>query len=324
LLIGQRRSEGYLKLLIVHTRAREYEALIKSEIKEELPHFEIVAAADKSEVPSSIEDVDVILAWRIPKEIIRKATGLRWLASTGAGVDHLLVPGLPDHVAITKAPPIFAKAVAEYVMGYILYVSLAMERIVSNMQKRLWSVPEHFHLSGKLMGVLGMGTIGTEVARTARSFGMRVWGARRTPQPVEEAEKTFGREELTSFLPHLDFLVLTLPLTEETRNLIGKDEISLLKPTCWIINVSRGRIVNEDDLAQALGEGKLGGYVSDVFASEPLPGDSPLWNIPNVVITPHYAALTRPKEFVPHFTDNVRRFARGEALLFQIDKEKGY
>ena len=315
-----------LKLLIIHTRAREYEALIRSEIDEKLPHFEIVAATDKDEVPSSIEDVDVILAWRIPKEIIRKATGLRWLASTGAGVDHLIVPGLPDHVVITKAPPIFAKAVAEYVMGYVLYVSLGIERIVSNMQKRVWVVPEHFRLSGKLMGVLGIGTIGTEVAKTARSFGMRVWGARRTarPLPVEEVEKVFGREELTSFLPHLDFLALTLPLTEETRNLIGKDEIPLLKPTCWIINVSRGRIVNEDDLAQALDEGKLGGYVSDVFASEPLPGDSPLWNLPNVIVTPHYAALTRPEEFVPHFAANLRRFARGEALLFQIYKEKGY
>jgi glyoxylate/hydroxypyruvate reductase A len=315
-----------LKLLIIHTRACEYAALIKSEIDEELPHFEIIAATDKGEVPSSIEDVDVILAWRIPKEIIRKATGLRWLASTGAGVDHLIVPGLPDHVVITKAPPIFAKAVAEYVMGYVLHVSLGIERIVSNMRKRVWVVPEHFRLSGKLMGVLGIGTIGTEVAKTARSFGMRVWGVRRTaqPLPVEEAEKIFGREELTSFLPHLDFLALTLPLTEETRNLIGKDEISLLKPTCWIINVSRGRIVKEDDLAQALDEGKLGGYVSDVFASEPLPGDSPLWNLPNVIITPHYAALTRTKEFVPHFADNLRRFARGETLLFQIDKEKGY
>jgi phosphoglycerate dehydrogenase-like enzyme len=313
-----------LKLLIVHTRGREYEALIKSEIREELPRFEILAATDKSEVPSSIEDVDVILAWRIPKEIIRKATGLRWLASTGAGVDHLLVPGLPDHVVITKAPPIFAKAVAEYVMGYILFVSLGIERILSNIQKRLWSVPEHFRLSGKLMGVLGMGTIGTEVAKTARPFGIRVWGAMRTPRPVEEAEKIFGRDELADFLPHLDFLVLTLPLTEETRNLIGKNEISLLKPTCWLINVSRGRIVDEDNLARALGEGKLGGYVSDVFACEPLPGDSPLWNLPNVIITPHYAALTRPEEFVPHFADNLRRFARGEALLFQIDKEKGY
>jgi phosphoglycerate dehydrogenase-like enzyme len=313
-----------LKLLIVHARAHEYEVLIKTEIKAELPGFEIVAARDKGEVPSSIEDVDVILAWRIPKEIIKKATDLRWLASTGAGVDHLLVPGLPSGVVITKAPPIFARAITEYVIGYVLYVSLGTEKIVSNAQKRLWSVPEHFRLSGKLMGILGMGTIGTQVARTARSLGMRVWGVRRTAQPVEEAEKIFGREELASFLPDLDFLVLTLPLTEETRNLIGKDEISLLKPTCWIINVSRGRIVNEDDLAKALDERKLGGYISDVFATEPLPGDSPLWTLPNVIVTPHYAALTQPKEFVSYFADNLRRFARGEALLFQIDKERGY
>jgi phosphoglycerate dehydrogenase-like enzyme len=313
-----------LTLLIVHARAREYEALIKAEIKQELPGLEIVAASDKSEIPSSIKDVDVILAWRLPKEIITKATGLKWLASTGAGVDHLLVPGLPNEVVITKAPPIFARAITEYVIGYILYVSLGIEKVSSNMQKRLWSVPEHFRLSGKLMGILGMGTIGTHVARAARSFGMRVWGVRREPQLSEEAERIFGREELASFLPHPDFLALTLPLTGETRNMIGKDEISLLKPTCWIINVSRGRIVNEEDLVKPLCKGKLGGYISDVFASEPLPADSPLWTLPNVIVTPHYAALTQPQEFVPYFADNLRRFAKGETLLFQIDREKGY
>lgn len=318
-----------MKLLIVHARASEYEALIKAGIKDEIPSLEIVPVRDKSQVPSSIEDVDVILAWRIPKEIIKKATALKWLASTGAGVDHLLVPGLPGDVMITKAPPIFAGAISEYVIGYTLFVSLGMGNIMSDMKRRLWSVPKHFRLSGKLMGILGMGTIGTQVARTASFLGMRVWGMRRTVQREaaasgEEVEKIFGKEELVSFLPDLDFLVLTLPLTEETRNMIGKVQISLLKPTCWIINVSRGRIVNENDLGEALVNKKLGGYVSDVFATEPLPGNSPLWKLPNVIITPHYAALTHPGDFVPHFADNLRRFARGEALMFQIDRERGY
>ena len=318
-----------VKLLIVHARAQEYKTLIKDEIRDELPGLEIVAAKDKDGVPSSIGDVDAILAWRIPKETIRRATCLRWLASTGAGVDHLLVPGLPEGVAITKAPPIFAMAITEYVIGYILYVSLGMERIVFNSRKRLWSVPEHSHLSGKLMGILGMGTIGTQVARTARGFGMRIWGVRRTArrakdQPIGEVERMFGRKELASFLTELDFLILTLPLTDETRDMIGKEEISLLKPTCWIINVSRGRIINEDDLAHALRRKTLGGYISDVFAVEPLPKDSPLWGLPNVIITPHYAALTQPKDFVPYFAENLRRFARGDALLFQIDRAKGY
>jgi len=175
-----------------------------------------------------------------------------------------------------------------------------------------------------LMGILGMGTIGTRVATVATAFGMRVWGVRRTAVPVREAEKIFGKEELAAFLPHPDFLVLTLPLTDETRNIIGKDEIALLKPGCWIINVSRGRIVNEEDLAQALCKGRLGGYVSDVFASEPLPRESPLWGFHNVIVTPHYAALTEPAVFVPYFAENLRRFARGEDLLFQIDRDKGY
>ncbi|MCX5801544.1 MAG: D-2-hydroxyacid dehydrogenase [Candidatus Eisenbacteria bacterium] len=322
--------------MIIHARAFEYEALIRAEVRDDLPDLEIVAARDKNDLPSSIEDAEAILAWRIPKDIIRRATGLKWLASTGAGVDHLLLPELPLDVQITKAPPIFAEAISEYVMGYTLYVSLGMEKILFNARNRVWSVPEHFRLSGKLMGILGMGTIGTHVARAAKLFGMNVWGVRRTAEragatPAQGtqaasggADRILGRDELESFLPHLDFLVLTLPLTEETRGMIGKDEISLLKPTCWIINVSRGRIVDEDDLARVLGEGKLGGYVSDVFASEPLPEDSPLWRLPNVIITPHYAALTQPEEFVPHFADNLKRFARGEALLFRIDREKGY
>ncbi|MFH0777312.1 MAG: D-2-hydroxyacid dehydrogenase [Candidatus Eisenbacteria bacterium] len=309
-----------LKLLIVHERAPEYARLIR----EELPGIQIVAARDKAEIPPSLDDVGVILAWRFPKEILRAATGVRWVASTGAGVDHLLVSELSEDVVITKAPPIFGRLITEYVLGYVLSVSLRVEEIVSNRAKRLWVVPQRAEVAGKLMGILGMGTIGTRVAKAARALDMRVWGMRRTAVPCDEAERVFGRDELSSFLPELDFLVMTLPLTPETRNLIGAPELSLLRPTCWIVNVGRGRIVNEESLVHALEAGQLGGYVSDVFSTEPLPADSALWTLPNSIVTPHYGALTKPDEFVPHFAENVRRFLAGRPLLFQVDRRKGY
>lgn len=318
-----------MKLLIAHARAQEYRNLIEASLGGEIPDLKIEAAGRGEEFPSSAADADVILAWRIPKALLRSASSLKWLASTGAGVDHLLFPDLPESVTVTKAPPIFAAAVSEYVMGYILHVSLGVEEIVFNLRKRHWSVPRHFHLQGKLMGVLGMGTIGCQVARTARCFGMRVWGVTRTLRRAQdparmEAERMFGKDDIASFLPDLDFFVLTLPLTDETRNMIGKKEVSLLKPTCWIVNVSRGRIVDEDDLAEALRRKAIGGYISDVFSEEPLQRSSPLWKCPNVILTPHYAALTQPADFVPHFVENLKRFARGEPLRFQIDRTKGY
>ncbi len=309
-----------MRLLIVHSRAPEYAELIA----QGLPNLDITAARSGKEVPHSIKDIDVILAWRFPKEILRRATGLRWLASTGAGVDHLILPGLPPEVVLTKAPPIFSQLITEYVMGFILYVTLNIEEIVSNKRRKVWAVPPRMSLNGKVMGILGIGTIGTEVAKAANLFGMTVWGMRRTPPPVKEAERTFTKSELESFLPGLDFLVVTLPLTDETKNLIGAREISLLKPDCWIVNVARGRIFNEAALASALKEGRVGGYVSDVFGVEPLPQTSPLWDLPNAIITPHYAALTQPEEFVPYFVDNARRYLRGEPLRFTVDLKKGY
>jgi glyoxylate/hydroxypyruvate reductase A len=309
-----------LRLLIVHSRAPEYAALIR----EGLPNLEIIAARSGKEVPSSIKDVDVILAWRFPKEMLKRATGVRWLASTGAGIDHLMAPGLPEDVVVTKAPPIFGKAIAEYVMGFILYLTLNIEEIVTNKRRRVWAVPRRMSLNGRVMGILGLGTIGTEVAAAARTFGMTVWGVRKAPRPVKEAERVFGKNELEDFLPAVDFLVVTLPLTRETSNLIKAREISLLKPECWIVNVARGRIFDEVALAAALKEGRVGGYISDVFGVEPLPQTSPLWTLPNVIITPHYGALTQPEEFVPHFVDNARRYLRGEPLRHRVDRKKGY
>jgi phosphoglycerate dehydrogenase-like enzyme len=309
-----------LKLLIINQQAHRYEALIK----EQLPELEIVAAKNKGEIPALIEDVDVVLAWRVPKDVLKRAANVRWLASTGAGVDHLFMPELGDDVVITKAPPLFGRSIAEYVIGYALHVSMRVEEVLGNMKKKSWAVPERFGLHGRLMGILGMGAIGTEVAKTARFFGMKVWGLARTRRPLPEADRVFGVDELQDFLARPDFLAVTLPLTDETRNMLGADQFALMKSSCWIINVGRGRILDEESLATKLREGNIGGYVADVFATEPLPEESPLWTLPNAIITPHYAGLTRPEDFVPSFVDNVRRFSSRSPLHFQIDRQKGY
>ncbi len=309
-----------MKLLIITQQAHEYEVLIKRE----LPDLEIVAARNKSEIPASIDDVDVILAWRVPKDILKRASGVRWLASTGAGVDHLFLPEMPDDVVITKAPPLFGGFIAEYVMAFVLHVSMRVEEVLSNMEKKTWAVPDRFSLHEKLMGVLGMGAIGTEVAKAARFFGMKVWGLGRTRRPRPEADRVFCVDELQDFLSGPDFIAITLPLTHETRGMLGASELDSVKSTCWMINVGRGRILDEESLATKLREGAIGGYVADVFATEPLPESSPLWALPNSIITPHYGGLTRPEDFVPSFVDNIRRFRSGRPLKFQIDRRNGY
>jgi phosphoglycerate dehydrogenase-like enzyme len=172
--------------------------------------------------------------------------------------------------------------------------------------------------------VAGLGDIGRAVARAAGAFGMRVIGVSRSGRPVREAERVYRIRAIRQALSLADFVVLTLPLTPETRGLMGEAELAAMKPTAWLVNVARGPIVDETALVQALAEKRIGGAVLDVFDQEPLPPEHPLWGIETCVITPHMAGPSTPEEIAPIFQDNLRRHLAGRPLRYVVDRRRGY
>jgi phosphoglycerate dehydrogenase-like enzyme len=186
----------------------------------------------------------------------------------------------------------------------------------ANQREHAWQRVECDELTGKTLVVVGVGGIGREVARLASAFGMRVLGVRRSPGPEPHVEALYPPERLAEVLPQADYLVLACPLTRETRGLINAERLALLTPDAYLVNIARGGVVVEAALIEALRAGRLAGAALDVFEQEPLPPESPLWSLPNVIVTPHNSAAS-PRTLdrgAAIFLDNLRRFAANEPL----------
>jgi len=272
-----------------------------------------------------IAEADVLYAWKFPPALYAKATRLAWLQAMGAGVDWALTPELPSRVTVTRAPGIFGPWIAEYVMGWCAWVTQRMAMYLEAQRERRWiaaRLPDR--LRGKTLTVVGLGDVGRAVARAARAFGMRVVGVNRSGRAAREAERVYASRDLTRALAEADFTVLTVPLTRETRHLIGRRQLEAMKPGAWLVNVARGDVLDEAALVEALRTRRIAGAVLDVFAVEPLPPDHPLWTLPNVVITPHIAGPGTPEELAPVFNDNLARFLAGRRLRHVVDRARGY
>ena len=272
-----------------------------------------------------LADVEAIYAWKFPAELYARAPCLAWLQVMGAGVDWALVPELPAHVTVTRAPGIFGPWMAEYVMGWMLWITQRMSTYLDAQRERRWVgqvLPER--ISGKTLAIVGLGDVGRTVARAARAAGMRVVGVSRSGRAVAGVARAVSLRGLHRALGEADFVVVTVPLTPATERLIAEPELRAMRSTAWLINVARGPIVDDAALVQALERRALGGAVLDVFAQEPLPADHPLWRTPNVVITPHISGPSTPDEIAPIFDDNLARFVAGRQLRHIVDRARGY
>lgn len=248
--------------------------------------------------------------------VLFRAPALQWLHACYAGLDHPVYNRLREQgVRLTNSAGASATPIAHTVMMHVIALCRDARRFAVAQSKHEWPEREVSDVEGRTMGIIGLGSIGAEVARLAAHFGIRVIGMRRTPSGDEPCE-TWPTSRLHELLPLVDDLVLTAPLTDETRNMIGAHELSLLRPGAHLVNVGRGELVDEPALAAALTSGHLGGAALDVFVVEPLPADSPLWDLPNVIITPHSAGGTPlgAVRAVAIFTDNLGRWVRGEPL----------
>ena len=257
--------------------------------------------------------------------VLHQAPALRWFHSFAAGVDHPWFQGfLARGVRVTTSSGASAVPIAQTVMLYVLALSRDLPGWLAEQAARRWSPRPIEDVSGQVLAVAGLGPIGLEVARLAAAFGMRVVGFRRAPRGDEPCE-THALAELDAFLPEADWLVLALPLADETRHLLGARRLALLPPRARVINVGRGALVDEAALAAALAEGRLGGAALDVFEVEPLPAESPLWSLPNVIVTPHSSG-TNPGNHLRAaeiFLDNLGRYERGEPLRNEVKAGSG-
>lgn len=308
-------------VLILAPDAAEYAAAIEHESGAFAP---LTACRTPSEARKRYDAQPVLLgAPDLIAEIIDELEAVRWVQSTWAGVRPLLEAGRRDYV-LTGVKGVFGPAMAEYVVGHLLARELDIPGRSDRQRRREWFDAPSGTLRGKLAGILGTGSIGRHVAATLHGFGVQVRGLNRSGADAPPFDAVFSRGELASFLRGLDYLVCVLPDTAETRHLLNADTLAALPPHAVVVNVGRGSVLDSGALAEALRRGRLGGAVLDVFEEEPLPADSPLWDVPKLTITAHVAARSIPAEITPLFLRNYEHFVAGDPLEFVVDFERRY
>lgn len=271
--------------------------------------------------------------WVKLRDVWPDARDLRWIHGAGAGVDPLLFPELVrSQVVVTNSRGIYDRAMAEYVLGLMLAVAKDLPRTVDLQRRREWQHRESERLDGRTVVVVGAGSIGREIARLVRALGMRVLGVARHPRRTGPGtgdpafERVVGIDDLQAVLPEADYVVLSMPLTPETRGLFGAAALARMKPTARLINVGRGAVVDEAALVDALRSRRIAGAALDVYAAEPLPAGHPYWDLPDVIVSPHMSGDFKGwREAVSAlFVENFRRWLAGSPLLNVVDKERGY
>lgn len=311
----------------------------------------MVRAHSKAEIDSAIGDAEILFSWAPGEAAMAKAERLRWLHAPAAGVGAYLTPSfLRRGATITNSRGAHAIPISEHVLGMLIGLTRRLraaivEQTTTRMKRENWwvgpEVPGELH--GKTLGLFGYGAIGREIARRARGFGMRIVALRRNPMaatewdpellhalglPLEEprVDDIMGSDEFNRFLGQSDAVVVCSALTPETQGIFDARAFARMKPGTLFLNVGRGKIVREDDLIDAVATGHLGGAALDVFDSEPLPEESRLYTLRNVILTPHVSGLSRG--FWPRamalFRLNLTRYRSGQPLLNRVDPERGY
>lgn len=289
---------------------------LMAEIQERVPDCEIEICDRVGAFAEALKGADVLLTNRLPSRFYEDVDGLSWMQVISAGVDHYDLDALGDAgVVVTNASGVHGKPIAEHVLGYMLAFERKILTGIEQQRDRQWVRYQPGELTGKTLCVVGLGAIGSEIARIGDALGMEVVGIRGNPDRGSEyATEVRGADDLDSLLPRADYIVLACPLTEETRNLFGTDEFVSMKQSAVLVNIARGAVVGEEALIAALSSGRISGAALDVTEQEPLPKDSPLWSMPNVLVTPHVAGLTPRywERIADIFAENYADFVDGK------------
>jgi phosphoglycerate dehydrogenase-like enzyme len=330
-------------ILSARVRPRDLER-----IQAAAPGSRIVNLSVEGLADGPVDDVEVLLrGWLVAEafdRLLARAPHLTWVHSATSGVERALTPAaLARDVLVTNARGVFSRPIAEHVLLMILAISRHLPELLELQRERTWQPLEGRELRELTIGIVGYGSLGRSVASLATAFGARVIALRRRPTPAEATragagddgdelpiepavERVLGPDELHTLLAESDVVVLAAPLTSETEGMIDEAAVAAMKRESWLINVARGRLVDDTALIRALRDHRIGGAALDTFRDEPLPPSSPYWDLPNVILTPHTAwssarVLDRSIEL---FCDNLIRFSRGEPLRNVVDPAAGY
>jgi phosphoglycerate dehydrogenase-like enzyme len=295
----------------------------------------IVHLPDYKRVDEEILDAEIAITWSIRPGQIAAAKKLRWIHSPAAAVHQLIFPELINSdIVLTNAREVHGPVVAEHVIALIFALAKKIPGSVRLQQKHAWGqqalwdeLPRVREVAGATVGLVGMGSIGRAVSKTAKALGMRVVAVREHPEKGSEGgDAVFGPAQIEEVFRAADYIVLAAPVTDSTKTIANAERLALMKPDACLINVGRGALVDEAALAAALREKKIGGAALDVFPKEPLAANSPLWDVTNLLITPHTAALTDRlwERHYALFSENLRRYLNRQPLLGLVDKQKGY
>ncbi|NMD53480.1 D-2-hydroxyacid dehydrogenase [Shewanella sp. DNRA4] len=307
------------KLLLLTKANEQYRQLIEAQ---QLPDLELL-----DDNPANIAQADIWLAEpKLAAPLVPHAKELKWLQSSFAGIDALMGPRARKDYQLTNIKGIFGPLMSEYLFGYLLAHVRGHHFYQAQQQQKSWQVQSatRTSLQGMRLLLLGTGSIAQHVAKTAKQFGMHVTGINHSGREVEGFDVILPLSQLTQCLSHSDVVTNLLPSTPETRQLLNQSMIAKLKADAILVNVGRGDVLDLDALNAQLIAQPAQQAILDVFMQEPLPATHPIWERPNVIITPHISAPSQPEQIVRIFSDNYRRYIAAEPLQNQVDFTQGY
>lgn len=293
--------------------------------------IEIVSAKKAEGVDEKLKEFDVLVTSlpEVKQETFERMGNLKWVQCAMAGINHLPLDYFREKdIILTNARGVHRVQMSEYTVGLLLAIVRRSDHYLKAQMKKKWDYVTNDELYGKTVGFLGVGAIAKETAKKLKAFDVRIIGVKNKVEEVEYFDEIYGKDQIDKVLEQSDYIITLLPLTDETYHIIGEEQFKKMKDTAWFINIARGSIVDEKALVKALQEGRIAGAGLDVFEQEPLPGDSPLWDMENVILTPHIAGPTPyyMERFVDVLLTNLEAYRAGkiEKMVNVVDYVRGY
>jgi D-2-hydroxyacid dehydrogenase (NADP+) len=304
-------------------------------LRRRFPHIQFLHATTPDERAEGLPVCEAVYTWILNDQELAQAPKLRWIHTSAVAVETLCLPELfARGIAVSNTRGVQAVPIAEHVMAVTLALAKQIPFVIEHQQQARWAQNEFvgerlpWLLKGRTLGMIGVGTIGSEIAKRAEAFGMRVIALRRRPAygTIGHVDRVYGKEELAEFLGQCHVLVICAPLTPDTHSMMGAIQFAQLPKGAVVVNVGRAKIIDTEALMAALQNGHLGGASLDVFPQEPLPKEHPLWRTQNVILTPHTSGFRQGHwdEVIDLFGDNLDRFLKGEPLKFRVEPDLGY
>lgn len=327
-----------MKVLIVHYHTFELwhaPPWLRPRLQRAFPEIEFVQLSNDRKLGKEIVDADVFIGWSLAPQFLAIAKKLRWVHSPAAAVNQLLTPELVNsEIVVTNSTGVHGPVVAEHALAVILALAKRLPQAMRYQARKTWSqdqlwkqLPRPREVDGATVALIGMGGIGREFTSRAKALGMTVLAVRENPANGPcGADRVYGTAELDLVLPEADYVLVCSPLTPATARIINRERLKKMKKDAYLVNVSRGQLIDESALLEALKRRRIAGAALDVFDHEPLPRSSKFWGLDNLLITPHTAAVTERlwERHLRFIGENLKRFIAGQPLLSQVDKARGY